>query len=657
MGRFPQRVRPSETVADLLPASGAVFGNMYMSGRSLAIPFPILPEGDLRLGVNYSEWRQMGTILCEDMSAGPSDRMFIVRDGKLLGRGQGGSSMGDGGTEYRNDFVDLMAGLTQPPGPFTQVVAENGHAAALAGGLIYTWGSRGNGRLADGGTSGFRTRPAPVLNPTGETVTDWAFVAMGFQMGAGIRETGELYTWGNNVSGGTGLGITTTTSTTRPTKVGTDTDWVRVDVGERFMIALKSNGTLWGWGLSNRNGTGSAESTPAQIGSDDDWETFACGRNHTMAIKDGTVVSWGLNSFGRTGLNTTVGSNSTPTAVITDNFTGTPVDVGAYDQHSLLVTTDGVFGCGSNADSTWGGGSVSQSLVFVRVLGLPNGGATTEITVSGEPFTVHTFTSDGVLNVRNGGEVEYLVVGGGGGSGRGNNFGAGGGGGGGVVTGQITIASGPQQIVVGRGGAGIDDTEVPAENGGPSSAFGISAEGGGGGAGAFSATPGGDGGSGGGGSGISSVTNAGGSGVAGQGNDGGDGASGSGGGGGGGGATTAGGSANARGGDAGQGFESSITGTAKVYGAGGPGTGGTLGNNSGTPATGGSDFDEDGENGTGNGAGGGVANQFRDGGDGTVIVRYPTGTVEVEPSLDYASFKLMRGSCDRSGGAYVPRRV
>lgn len=374
MGRFPQRVRPSEAVGDLLPAApGAVFGNMYMSGRNTVIPFPILPEGDLRLGVNYTEWRQMGTILCEDMSAGPVNRMFIVRDGKLLGRGAGGSSLGDGSADgYRSDFVDLMAGLTQPPGPFTQVVAASDHAVALAGGNVYTWGARSNGRIGDGGTSGFRSRPG-TINPTGETITDWAFVATGFQMSAAIRETGELYTMGNNVSGGTGLGITTSTSTTRPTKVGTDTDWVRVDVGQAFMIALKTNGTLWGWGLSTRNGTGSAESTPTQIGSDDDWETFACGRSHTIAIKDGEVVSWGLNSFGRTGLNIdNTTSTSTPTPVITDNFTGAPVDVGAYEQHSLLVTTDGIFGCGSNSEGAWGGGDLDRSAVFVPVVGLPD---------------------------------------------------------------------------------------------------------------------------------------------------------------------------------------------------------------------------------------------------------------------------------------------
>jgi len=88
-------------------------------------------------------------------------------------------------------------------------------------------------------------------------------------------------------------------------------------------------------------------------------------------------------------------------------------------------------------------------------------------TAGGTEYTVHSFTSDGELDVSSGGDIDFLVVGGGGGGADAGSYGAGGGGAGGMISsaltstvddddvehGPWTIAAGVYTIQVGAGGA------------------------------------------------------------------------------------------------------------------------------------------------------------------------------------------------------------
>ena len=92
--------------------------------------------------------------------------------------------------------------------------------------------------------------------------------------------------------------------------MGTDTDWAYV-TSVRFWgytaLAIKTDGTLWGWGSNSSNqlgtgNTGKNETTPIQIGTDNNWKTVTMGVAHTMAIKtDGTLWGWGIISSGHLG--------------------------------------------------------------------------------------------------------------------------------------------------------------------------------------------------------------------------------------------------------------------------------------------------------------------------------------------------------------------
>src|SRR5204862_373436 len=59
-------------------------------------------------------------------------------------------------------------------------------------------------------------------------------------------------------SGGDG----TTTDRTDPVQVGTDTNWASVSGGDSHTIALKTDGTVWGWGWNGFGPLGEASTAP-----------------------------------------------------------------------------------------------------------------------------------------------------------------------------------------------------------------------------------------------------------------------------------------------------------------------------------------------------------------------------------------------------------
>lgn len=180
---------------------------------------------------------------------------------------------------------------------------------------------------ADAGT-GLTAMPAwPGI--TTETLInndDWIDVSMGVQVGAAVRRDGTLWVWGGNRDYSLGLGNTTTISDPSnnrnvPTQSGSATNWKKVSVAKTpgakqenlvnygngsgsSTLAIKQDGTLWGWGRGYFSGYGLATlTTPTQIGSDSDWKEIWVRYEGGYALKnDGRLYSWGINSGGRLGI-------------------------------------------------------------------------------------------------------------------------------------------------------------------------------------------------------------------------------------------------------------------------------------------------------------------------------------------------------------------
>ena len=114
-----------------------------------------------------------------------------------------------------------------------------------------------------------------------------------------------LYYWGSSSSGQLGNGLSSSTLVETPTQLG-DENWVRIATGYGSSFAIKADGTLWSWGQNSYGvlgrGTGGNVSTPTQIGVDDDWVDIKTIFFSCIALKsDGSIWTWGRNIEGQLG--------------------------------------------------------------------------------------------------------------------------------------------------------------------------------------------------------------------------------------------------------------------------------------------------------------------------------------------------------------------
>jgi len=223
-------------------------------------------------------------------------------------------NLGDGTTSSRSSPVSVVGG-------FTDWVSVSGgidsnHSCGIrANGTAWGWGINFNGQIGDGTTTG-KSSPVSVVGG----FTDWVFIKAGGNATSAIRANGTAWGWGTNSSGELGDG--TTTGRSSPVSVvGGFTDWVSIAAGYRHRIAVRANGTLWGWGngasgVLGDNTTSNRSSPVSVVGGFTDWIFASAGRGHSAGIRsNGTLWAWGGNGAGQLGDNT-ITSRSSPVSVV-----------------------------------------------------------------------------------------------------------------------------------------------------------------------------------------------------------------------------------------------------------------------------------------------------------------------------------------------------
>jgi alpha-tubulin suppressor-like RCC1 family protein len=180
-------------------------------------------------------------------------------------------------------------------------------------GTLWTWGYGLNGGL---GNNAALSRSTPVQTTVGGT--NWNKVSTDRGMVAAIKTDGTLWVWGNNGNGELGGNDFISRSTPVQTIVG-GTNWKHISASASTTLAIKTDGTLWGWG-SNQNGKlfGGGGPTPVLQEARTYWKDCQSGEAFTIAIRtDGTLWGWGFRAFGQLGDNTGGNDSITPTSAIT----------------------------------------------------------------------------------------------------------------------------------------------------------------------------------------------------------------------------------------------------------------------------------------------------------------------------------------------------
>jgi len=259
------------------------------------------------------------------------------------------------GTQARLGNAQVTTNRSTPVTTFAggnnwkQVSCGDGYTAAIkTDGTLWTWGGGSSGRL---GTNDTITRSTPVTTFAGGN--NWKQVSAGIVNTIAIKTDGTLWTWGVGSNGQLGNGATTGTVSTPVTTFAGGTNWKQVSAGNSHTSAIKTDGTLWTWGSGNAGRLGNAvltnTSTPVTtFAGGNNWKQVSSGASHTAAIKtDGTLWTWGAGANGRLG-NAVLTNTSTP---ITTFAGGTNwKQVSAANFNTAAIKTDGTLW-------TWGNGT------------------------------------------------------------------------------------------------------------------------------------------------------------------------------------------------------------------------------------------------------------------------------------------------------------
>ena len=183
------------------------------------------------------------------------------------------------------------------------------------------WGQNGNGQVGDGS---FTDRPAPVSVSILTNVTQ---VSAGWKHAVALTSDGTVWTWGDNGNGEIGNGFTNTTDPvpslgiTTPFHVPGLTNVVSVSAGDSFTAVLKSDGTVWTWGYNTFGQLGNGgfidNPTPAQVPGLSNVILMAARDYHMLVTKsDGTVWAWGSGKNGELGNNDNTTDRNKPIQVL-----------------------------------------------------------------------------------------------------------------------------------------------------------------------------------------------------------------------------------------------------------------------------------------------------------------------------------------------------
>ncbi|WP_415060935.1 T9SS type A sorting domain-containing protein [Flavobacterium sp.] len=283
--------------------------------------------------------------------AGKVNNTFMIRnDNTLWGLGQ-------------NTYGILGIGNSTPAlSSFNQIgnatwkhISSTFHTYAIrTNGTLWGWGQNDGGQMGNGTCCSNQLSPVQI-----GTDSDWRQVeASQTRSGLAIKENGTLWGWGSN---GSRLVATPSTSIVNfPTQIGTDVDWEYISVGASHCLALKTDGTLWSWGTNGygQNGTGSNSNIPQQVGTDT-WIYASAGFLSSFGIKsDNTLWAWGRNDQSELGDGTTIQHNA-PVQIGTETNW---VAVAAGTFYAVALKSDGsLWAWGNNQNGQYGNGTTATS--------------------------------------------------------------------------------------------------------------------------------------------------------------------------------------------------------------------------------------------------------------------------------------------------------
>jgi alpha-tubulin suppressor-like RCC1 family protein len=332
-----------------------------------ALPLPN-PNGAASWGIDTSGQLGDGTLTSRDVpgtvngltsgvlqvAAGGGHALAITTGGILWAWGANEhGQLGDSTETARSTPVQVVTGQSG----FRQVAAGFDHSLALkSDGTVWAWGGDNFGQLGIGVIASSRPTPVEVPGLTGITR-----VAAGMWDSLALRSDGTVWAWGT--SGTLGNGSTVNSSV--PVQVGIS-GVTAIAIGEDAAYAIRGSGvgsTLWAWGFNGSgdlgDGTQAMHLTPEQVTgiTAPGIAQVASGNQFVVALTtDGQVWGWGTDQFGELGNAPTHNLVARPIQIASSGSGITQLSAGQI--HVLALTSGGgVLAWGANSSGELGDGN------------------------------------------------------------------------------------------------------------------------------------------------------------------------------------------------------------------------------------------------------------------------------------------------------------
>jgi len=255
-------------------------------------------------GINFP-YQVSNLDICIDISAGFTSSIAVKYDGSIWSWGDNNILVGGMHSSFGNSPTQFV-GLNS-----VQKIVPKFYYSFLALGndtTLWSWGENWSGILGDG-TLVSKYTPVQI------SINDVIEIVCGYASAVALKKDGTVWTWGCGGYGVLGNGTEDFGFfQTVPIQIQNFNNIAEIAAGRHFNLALKNDGTVWGWGQNYYgqlgDGTFINRLIPVQVQGLTNVISIYTGLSHSIAIKnDGTIWVWGLNDFGQLGDGTTINKN------------------------------------------------------------------------------------------------------------------------------------------------------------------------------------------------------------------------------------------------------------------------------------------------------------------------------------------------------------
>jgi alpha-tubulin suppressor-like RCC1 family protein len=255
------------------------------------------------------------------IAAGVLNTMYLITaDGTAWSwGGDFAGQLGDDATDNRSSPVSVVGNHS-----FTGVFGSQYSSFGLKqDGTLWTWGSGSFGNLGinifDDDSTDNRSSPVSVVGAHSFTM------AAGNDFSLALKADGTAWGWGFNTVGSIGDG--TVSDRSSPVSVVGAHSFIFISANDSVGLALKADGSAWTWGanyegtLGNNEANGDGDlnrSSPVSVVGAHSFIMINGGEATTIAAlrSDGSAWAWGNNSLGSLGQGTDIANRSSPVSAV-----------------------------------------------------------------------------------------------------------------------------------------------------------------------------------------------------------------------------------------------------------------------------------------------------------------------------------------------------